>query len=127
MSRPRTPSNLHEIKGNYYKNPQRRRSGEPKPKAGIGPAPVNPSTNWKSCWDELVGIVCPGVLGDSDRIWLERAARLLAQSRDPEAAWTTGKESALQGYLAKMGLNPSDRARLSIPPSDDDSGDKFFD
>ena len=96
MARTKTPSNIHEITGAYKKNPQRRNNKEPAPKKGIGKAPHSQHVDWRKCWDEIVNIICPGVLGDSDRIWLERAAKLLAESRIGEPIWTPKKETLLQ-------------------------------
>ena len=128
MARPNLPAQLHEIKGDYNKNPQRRPQNTPKPKSGIGPAPEITPNDWKECWDEIVNHVCLGVLGDSDRIWLERAAKLLAQSRTPEAKWTGAEEKSLQVYLSRFGMNPADRSKISIgqPGDEDDPAAKYF-
>ena len=127
MSKAPTPIKLHELNGSYIKNPQRRVTNAVRPKRGIGPCPETVSTDWKICWDEIINLICPGVLGDSDRIWMERAAKLLAESRNPESKWTSQKENDLRQYLNKMGLNPSDRARLTVPEEGkDDPADKYF-
>lgn len=127
MARPKTPAQLHEINGSYVKNPQRRQK-EPSPKAGIGPAPKNASSDWRECWDEIVNHVCPGVLGDSDRIWLERAARLLASSRVEDGKFSGADEKALQTYLSKLGMNPADRSKINVnnPDAEPDPADKYF-
>lgn len=128
MARPNLPTQLHEISGNYKKNPQRRPQNIIQPKAGVGPAPENPSQDWRECWDEIVGQVCLGVLGDSDRIWLERAAKLLAQSRTPGEKWTGAEEKSLQTYLSRFGMNPADRSKITIgqPEDSDDPAARYF-
>lgn len=125
MARPRKPTILKEITGSYIRNPERRNRNEPRPEKGIGPAPRKPSANWRKCWDEIVSCVCPGVLGDSDRLWLERAAKLLAASR--RADFTNAQERALQTYLSRMGMNPSDRTRIEVEePRGKDPADEYF-
>lgn len=127
MARNAKPTAIHELNGSYRKDPQRRRTDEPQPKAGVGPSPETVSSDWRECWDELVDCCCPGVLGDSDRIWLERAAKLLAKSRDEGAKWTQAEESSLQTYLARMGMSPSDRAKITAKPNDKkDPAEKYF-
>ena len=81
MARPKTPTSILDAKGAYSKNPSRKRSNEPKPRLGIGsaPSPTNESVTFVSVWDEVVGMVCPGVLGNSDRIALEALCHLLIQ------------------------------------------------
>ena len=120
------PSKIHELRGSYIKDPQRSRNGEPRTKAGIGQYSAINDTPEK-CWDELVDLVCPGVLGDADRIWLERAAKLLAQSRKLGDDFPPTNDKILQSYLSKMGLNPSDRAKLTVNnDGPKDPADKYF-
>lgn len=126
MGRPRTPSNILDITGAYRKNPQRRHTGEPAPPNGIGSAPDSLPTDSKACWDELASNACPGTLGNSDRLWLERAACLLAKSRNKPDEFTSSNETALQAYLCKLGMNPADRSRLRVSPNKPDPDDEYF-
>lgn len=115
MARTPEPSALHEIKGSYDKNPQRRRKGEPKPKAGIGPAPAHLDEYEREAWDELVGMAMPGVLGDSDRWIAERCVRLMAESRRDPDNFSGAKNGHLIACLSRLGMTPADRTRLSVP------------
>jgi len=114
MGRTREPTKVHELKGSYKKNPQRKPQGEPEPKEGIGPAPEHLDEYEKQVWDELVDSVCPGVLGDSDRIAVERAVKLLVLSRRDPENFKPSHEGQLRGYLASFGMTPSDRAKVQV-------------
>lgn len=117
MARPRTPTNVLELRGAYKKNPQRadERENEPEPKAGIGEAPEWMCSDEKKAWDYIVGIAPIGVLGDSDRAYLEIAAELLALKRRVGVEKVeASKLNRLETMLSKLGLNPADRSRVKI-------------
>ena len=124
MARPKTPTSILDAKGAYKKNPSRKQSGEPKPRMGIGSAPTvtNASVEFASVWDEVVGMVCPGVLGNSDRIALEAMCHLLIQFRLDPLDFPATKLSRLEALLGKFGMTPADRAKIKI--SDDDEPEK---
>lgn len=128
MARPKQPTVLHEIKGSFNKNPKRRPKGEPRPKGGIGPAPKWMIDAEAEIWDELVGIVPPGVLTDADRWIVERVVKLMWIARYDEERFTGAKEGHFISYLSRMGLTPSDRAKISIDRQDeqDDPAAKYF-
>lgn len=128
MARPRHPTALHDIKGSYTKDPQRRNRGEPRPKAGIGPAPEWMPESERKIWDELVGIVPPGVLGDSDRWAVERAVHLMYVARYNPDKFSGNREGHLLAYLSRMGMTPSDRSKITVSGTDDKENPaaKFF-
>lgn len=115
MARPRTATNIMELRGAFKKHPERRvdREDEPVPQAGIGPAPEYLADDEKSSWDYIVGTVPPGVLGDCDRTHLEVASRLFAYSRRVKVEdWSPAQIARLDMMLGKMGLNPADRSKV---------------
>lgn len=115
--RPRTPTNVLDLRGAFKKNPDRKRDreDEPQPKAGIGPPPKWFKADEKRAWDYLVGIAPIGVLGDSDRAYLEIASRLLAYSRRLSIEeLEQAKVNRLETMLSKLGLNPADRSRVKV-------------
>lgn len=122
MARTPQPTAIHELKGSFDKNPQRRRKGEPKPKSGIGPAPSHLGEYEQRVWDELVGIALPGVLGDVDRWAVEMAVRLMAEMRASPETFTAGKYGHLISCLSRMGMTPSDRTKLAVQGKSDDEG-----
>ena len=107
------PTALHEASGSYVKNPQRKKKGEPQPRAGIGPARPEPSRDYADVWDELVDSICPGVLGNSDRIWLEITTRLLCEYRQDPTGMSSAKINQLQKGLSHLGMSPVDRTRIT--------------
>lgn len=115
--RPRTPTNVLHLRGAFKKHPERRaeRENEPQPKAGIGVAPAWFQADEKRAWKYIVGIAPEGVLGDSDRAYLEIAARLLAYTRRVSVEeMEQAKVNRLETMLSKLGLNPSDRSRVKV-------------
>lgn len=120
MARPRTASNILELKGAFKHNPQRGkdRAHEPKPNKGIGPPPAKLRKDEKDCWDEIVSIVPAGVLGDCDRAHLELVAKLLALSRRlPIQKMPDAKLARLMAGLGLLGLNPADRSKVRATPA----------
>ena len=117
MARNKTPTNVLELRGAGKKHPERMRDreGEPQPEGGIGPAPEHLSEGVGQIWDELVDVIPAGVLGNTDRIALERLSHLLFEARTYPDLWSSAKEKDLISYLSRFGMTPSDRAKNSIP------------
>lgn len=117
MPRNRTPTNVLELRGAGKKNPKRMRAreGEPDPEGGIGPAPAHLSDQQAAIWDELVDVIPAGVLGNSDRIALERLTALVDMVRHDPVNWSSAREKDLATYLSRFGMTPSDRSKISIP------------
>ena len=115
MSRPRTPTRVLEARGAFRKNPQRRRDGEPECTDPLGAPPEHLAEGEARCWHELAENAPVGVLTRSDRHSVEVAACLLAEFRVDRAAFNAARISKLQTLLGSFGMNPSDRASLSIP------------
>lgn len=122
MGRPPLPTKLHEIKGSYDKDPQRRRHGEPEPRAALGPPPGSLDDHEKEIWNELVSISIPGVLGNTDRWAVEIAVKLMAELRT-EGALSAGNLGQLLKCLSHLGMTPSDRAKLAVPGKKKDEWD----
>src|SRR6185369_3569970 len=117
MARPRTPSNILDLRGAFKKDPQRGRDreDEPEPKAPVGDAPEHFTDEQKAAWKYIVGIAPLGVLGDSDRAYLEIAAELFALKRDVGVKeMESSKLNRLETMLSKLGLNPADRSRVKV-------------
>lgn len=128
MSRPRKPSALLERTGAHERNHSRRRRVWTVPGASGGGAPQALSCDFEQVWDELVDAVPPVVLGNSDRAWIEITSRLLCEyRRDPECM-TGAKLRQLHVFLSKLGMNPSDRSKLSVisEPEPESVEDKYF-
>lgn len=123
MGRPRTPSNVLELRGAFKKNPARRR----KDPEGSAPFCENPPQHLPQgavpAWNYLVARLPRIALYNCDEIAVELAARQLA------AYWLTGDQDALKElrqWLAKLGMFPVDRAKL--PPTEPESAkDPYLD
>ena len=115
MARPRTPTNIIDLKGAFKVNPERKRPAEPAPNA---PFDLKPPAYLLACqkktWREVVKRVPAGVLGDADRMHVEIVACLLADFRSLQGAMDTTRIGRLTQEMGKLGLNPSARASLVV-------------
>ena len=114
MSRPRKPTKILELSG-ARKSRLRQRADEPQPTGPIGEPPEHLLEPEADAWREIAGILPDGVAGMSDRIALERLARLIHMARSQPADWTSAREKDLASYLSRFGMTPGDRGKLRIP------------
>lgn len=120
MARPRTPTNVLELRGAFKRNPQRRadRADEPQPKGDVGAPPEWLAADAVRAWHDIVAVAPGGVLGDTDRIYLEVASELLALKRRVGVeAIDPAKLNRLETMLGKLGMNPADRSKVKAPGS----------
>lgn len=119
MGVPKKPTALKEIQGTAHRNKQRQNPDEPVPTRGIGPAPVHFGEAHQKIWDEVVGVMYAGVLGEADRIALEIMVMLIHRLRwaDGEVYQPlNGAELArLTGLLSQFGMTPADRTKIAVP------------
>jgi hypothetical protein len=114
MPRPPLPTAVHEAKGSYIHNPQRRRDAEPQAKGPIGEAPSRLNTEERAAWDELMEILPNGVATVECRWAMERFVRLMVRSwAGDTAAW---EEGLIRSYMAGFGMTPADRAKVHVKP-----------
>lgn len=116
MARPRKPTSILHLTGGFQKNPSRlkARAGEPKNLPDLGDPPNRLNDEQLKAWNEIVENSAYGVLTGSDRHSLEIAAVLLAAFWQNGANMPTANISILNSSLAKMGMNPSDRSRVTV-------------
>ena len=112
MANPRKPTSLKVLQGTYRKD--RANPNEPKPTNEIGNAPEFFTENQSVIWSEIVETVPKGVLTCMDRVWLEMGVTLIEKSRLNTI--NSSERSSLLNVLGKMGMNPSDRSRVSVAP-----------
>ena len=112
MGRHKIPSKEKKDKGTY--RDYRENLDEPEPENKVGGAPDFLTDKQKEVWAEIKNIAHIGVLSDADSIIVEIAARLLSELRENNDL-SVGKMSHLIGCLARMGLTPSDRSKVSAP------------
>lgn len=124
MARPRTATNILEMKGAFKHDPQRRRPDEPKVSAAIRKTPPrNLTKEQKACWKEILKLAPEGVLTAADAISVEIVACLLAEYRHDPLLMPASRITRLTTEMKTLGLNPSGRASLVVPnpsrPADD--------
>ena len=115
MPQRRLSAQIAQLRGSYKANPQRRRPPAPEPEPGVGAPPETLSQSAQLVWHELVGISAPGVLTKSDRPTLELTALLLDEFRQSEEPFITSRLGRLESLLSRLGLSPTDRARVAVP------------
>lgn len=115
MGRPRTPSNILELKGAFDKNPQRRRE-EPKVEPGLGDPPEYFDDERRAAWREIEEMAPSGVLSRSDRLAAEMLADLLARFRSG-AKFTSADRRDMLAILSRFGMTAADRSRVAAPPA----------
>lgn len=115
--RPRTPSNVLEMRGAFAKNPKRaaERVGEPEPNGAIGAPPNHLKEAAAECWTEIVSLTAPGVLCRSDRLAVEMAANILAQLRACDWNAPAAVLTRYETLIGKFGMTPSDRSKVNVP------------
>lgn len=123
MARHKQPREVAELKGAHKKDPQRYNGDPPKSAMALGNAPEYMSDDAKAIWFELSTYALPGVLTGADRYIMEVTATLIAEFRRNPDEFAVGKHSVLAGHLARMGLSPADRQKLT--PVDKKKGNDF--
>jgi phage terminase small subunit len=114
MARPRTPTNVHVLRGTGKVHPERmrERKNEPKEDRQIGDIPEYLAEDEKKAWREIVTNVIPGVLGQADRNSVELASVLMAAFRRRET--TSSDLGQLIRLLGQFGMTPSERSKINV-------------
>lgn len=130
MPRPRTPSNVLEMRGAFKKDPARGRARAKEPVAAgdIGEPPAHLAPEARACWVEIVALAHAGTLCSSDRLIVEHGAQLLAQLRTDD--WQVHPTLLIrwEGFLARLGMTPADRSKVQTklkPAAGADPLDEF--
>lgn len=115
MARPRTPSNVLEMRGAYKKDPKRARNDEPAPEGDIGPCPGYFGQDQIEAWENIVETCHLGVLCRADRLAVEQAAVLLAGFRKNPDEVKSSDRSMYLTLLGRFGMTPADRSKVVAP------------
>lgn len=114
MARPRTPTNVLELRGSFKNHPDRKRPDEPQPTGEIGDPPKSLKRKpLKDAWWEILETAPPGVLTNADRQHVEMICHLLVEFRKNPVEFPAVKLTRLEAMLGKIGMNPSDRSKVS--------------
>jgi phage terminase small subunit len=120
MPNPRLPTEIKRLRGTLqpcHTNPH-----EPKPTAPLGEPPTYLQKDEKSFWRELARITVAGVLTQQDRVCVEVLCQIMAKLRRRETL-SNAERAQLTTLLGKLGLTPSDRAKVSVAPPSDQADD----
>ncbi len=112
---------LHEASGSFVVHPERKaeRALEPKPTGVLGSPPARLNAEEIEMWHEIAAVLPPGVAKNSDRHNFEMMVCLFVGF--VHRRLSASEMNLLTGHLARFGMNPSDRSRLTV--SDDNSQD----
>ncbi len=113
MPKPRVPSAVKLVTGGKPIN-----DSEPAPSRGIGPSSSVLSEYERQIWDEVVGNMYAGVLGEADRFALELMCRLIAEMRLNFEEMPAAKLTQLSTLLGRFGMTPSDRTKITVPKAE---------
>lgn len=113
MARHRQPLEVAEAKGLTRHDPQRYRNTPPKAAFALGQAPDSMSDEARAVWFELDSYAAAGVLTCADRLLLELCSNLVAEYRQCPADFPAAKIGHLIGCLARLGMTPADRQKLT--------------
>src|SRR5690606_1990439 len=116
--RPRTPTNVLELKGAFKKDPQRKRE-DPEHSGKLKAAPPHLGEHEKEIWKEIVKAAPKDVITESDRFMLELCCILLSQFRLDPVEFPAAKLIRLEAMLGKFGMSPADRAKVAGPGKKD--------
>jgi phage terminase small subunit len=112
--RPRTPSNLLELKGAYKRNPNRRHHAEPVPTKKIGLPPRTFDKAHKKIWRELVRCFELASLGNSDRLALEVLCCLTHEFRKDPESFQAAKHGRMSSLIGLFGGMPAMRSKIQV-------------
>jgi hypothetical protein len=112
MARPRTPTEVLELRGAFVEHPERKaeRENEPEPTGELGEAPPCLTPFQKTLWNELSQLIPPGVAKNSDRRIFELTVRLMAKVRRGVAK--VSEVAQLQTCLSRLAMDPVNRSRV---------------
>lgn len=111
MARPRTATNVLQLRGAFKKDPQRARQ-DVKTGRDVGAAPSKQQLTFPEAWDYLVRCCPRGVLDERDRVYLEIAASLFVEFRANFADMPAPRLARLEMMLGKLGMTPVDASRV---------------
>lgn len=123
MARPRKPTSVLELTGQFKKHPERKRArkDEPTSNGPLGDPPKSFSSAEKSCWVEILELAHQGVLTKADRWAVEVACRIMAKIRAKDGGIggrygaSNGEVTQLSNLLGRFGMTPADRSKVGVP------------
>jgi phage terminase small subunit len=116
MARPRKPTAVLELSGAFKKDPQRKRTNEPRPATKVGQPPPWLDDDEAEIWERMSR---EGFwLTSADEFLLEVAVRYQRYFRN--GGTDTKAISLLVSVLNKLGFGPAERSKIKAPGSDEE-------
>ena len=121
MPYPRKPTAVHELSGAFKHNPARRRAraNEPVPDGPLVEPPDHLPPRVAYFWKFIVSVSSKRVLGTSDTIAVEVAARFMAEVNNPKTS-SLAANNYLRIALVELGMTPASRSKVMqlpfVPP-----------
>jgi len=126
MSRPRTPTEILDVRGSFIANPARahEREHEPTSDRPLGEPPARLSEECKAVWHEVAAQMLPGVCKVSDRQMFEVLVRLIAKIRAGAIRMT--ELSTLISLCGRFAMSPADRSKVTVSAESSTSLTRFL-
>jgi phage terminase small subunit len=123
MARPFKPLAVHELNGTLKNRPGRaaRRANEPQVEDGIGNPPKHLTSDAKKVWNELRRTIT--WLTIADRIVVQMVAKLTVKLNSGDISHR--EMQFLSSLCSRLGMTPSDRAKVSAQPKHTKAEDEF--
>ena len=109
------PTALMNARGAFKNRPSRKRNNEPVVTDPLGSPPEGFAPDEVAAWREIVERAPMGVLTAADWQSVVIASKLFAEFMRDSEACNAARISKLCSVLGSFGMNPSDRASLSLP------------
>jgi hypothetical protein len=114
MARPRTPTEVLDVRGSFIVHPSREkeRQAEPVSDRALGEPPSRLDAETQAVWREVSSELLPGVGKESDRQMFEVLIRLLAKMR--KGTIRIMELNALVSLCGRFAMTPSDRSKVAV-------------
>lgn len=117
MARHKLHPVIAELTGARAKNPGRYRNEAPAAEGELGDPPPHLSAGAAAVWREIASTAPAGVLATADRVAVELAANLVSEYREAPREFLASRIAQMTGLLARLGMTPIDRQRLTVAPA----------
>lgn len=126
MSRPRTPTELLDVRGSFLVHPSREdaRKNEPTSNRPLGDPPERLDAEVQAVWHEVAAQMLPGVCKESDRTMFEALCRLIYKMR--VGTIRIMELSALTSLCGRFAMTPADRSKVAVDASPSSALTRFL-
>jgi hypothetical protein len=115
MGRNRTDPAILDARGTFKKNPDRKREAIKVKDPIERPGCIQMSEEVQMAWQEIVSQAPLGVLTRADGMFVWLLARMICETVTDYKNTNGAKLALINKMLGQIGMNPTDRLRLSVP------------